>query len=183
MTTQAQKSDQALSVEQFRWRLDTARSRVAFRTENFWGLTGVHGHFDRYYGVLDLAAPRPIELTIDADSLDTNNRRRDKHLRSSDFFDVGNAPYIRYVADDVRVDGTRLTAHGALVAAGTSVPVDVEARLKQVDGEAEVDAVAEVDHRALGMTWSPLRMVAPTTTLIVRGRLVKDTLDEELGHD
>ncbi len=31
-----------------------------------------------------------IELTIDADSIDTGNPKRDEHLRSSDFFDVGD---------------------------------------------------------------------------------------------
>src|SRR4051812_20175154 len=79
VSTQAQKTKQRPSVERSRWRLDTARSEVAFQTGNFWGLTAVKGNFDRYFGILDLAATQPIELTIDADSVDTKNRRRDKH--------------------------------------------------------------------------------------------------------
>jgi polyisoprenoid-binding protein YceI len=182
VSTQAQRTKQRPSVERSRWRLDTARSEVAFQTGNFWGLTAVKGNFDRYFGILDLAATQPIEVTIEADSVDTKNRRRDKHLRSSDFFDAVNAPYIRYVADSVSLDGKRLTAHGVLLAAGACVPVEVEARLRQVDGELEVDAVTEIDHRALDMTWSPLGMVRPATTLIVRGRLVKDAIKEEAAR-
>ena len=178
MTTQVRDTHEAQSVDQASWRLDPARSRVEFHTGNFWGLTTVKGHFDRYHGVLDLSAPQAIELTIEVHSLDTKNRRRDKHLCSPDFFDASNNPQVRYIARTATVDGEWLRANGVLVAAGVSVPVEVEARLREVDGELEVDAAAKVDHRALGMTWSPLGMVRPSSTVIVHGRLVQDGTEE-----
>ncbi len=45
----------------------------------------VKGHFERYEGTLDLQRNPAIELTIEAASLNTNNKTRDKHLRSDDF--------------------------------------------------------------------------------------------------
>jgi polyisoprenoid-binding protein YceI len=155
------------------WRLDPARSQVEFQTGNFWGLMTVKGRFDRYEGVLDLAAQRPIELTIDADSVDTKNSKRDAHLRSADFFDAANEPQVRYLAESATLHGERLKTKGKLLAAGTSVPVEMEATLREIDGELEVDAVTEVDHRALGMTWSPLGIVRRSSRVIVRGRLVE----------
>jgi hypothetical protein len=38
-----------------------------------------------YDGTLKLGRDPAIELTIDADSLDTHSRLREKHLRSADF--------------------------------------------------------------------------------------------------
>ena len=59
-----------------------------------------------------------VELTIEADSLDTKQRRRDKHLRSADFFDVEHHPEVRFVSDSAALDGERLKVHGQLHAAG-----------------------------------------------------------------
>jgi polyisoprenoid-binding protein YceI len=178
MSTQIRKAHEVRGVEQTRWRLDPTRSRVEFQTGSFWGLTTVTGHFDRFDGVLDLSAQRAIELSLEVDSLDTRNAKRDKHLRSPDFFDAANHPQLRYLAE-ATLAGERLMAKGVLLAAGRSVPVEVEATLRQIDRELEVDAVTQVDHRALGMTWSPLGMVRGSSTLIVRGRLVQDAPNAE----
>src|SRR6188472_3283395 len=104
-------------VETSRWRIDPERSSVEFRARTFWGLMTVKGRFGRYDGWLDLRDGAAIELTIDADSLDTGNERRDKHLRSSDFFDVENHPQVRFVSDSAEVDGERLNVSGRLYAA------------------------------------------------------------------
>jgi polyisoprenoid-binding protein YceI len=178
MSSRVREAHEVHNVEQTRWRLDPTRSRVEFHTGNFWGLTTVKGHFDRFGGVLDLSAQWAIELTLDVDSLDTSNAKRDKHLRSADFFDAADNPQVRYLAK-ATLAGERLTAKGVLLAGGTSVPVEVEATLRQTDGELEVDAVTQVDHRALGMTWSPLGIVRGSSTVIVRGRLVRDTTNED----
>ena len=34
-----------------------------------------------------------------AESIDTKNKKRDEHLRSADFFDVGNYPDITFTVD------------------------------------------------------------------------------------
>ena len=68
------------------WRLDPRRSSVEFRAGHLWGLLTVKGHFDCYEGRLDLSADPAIELTIDAASVQSRNRKRDQHLRSTDFF-------------------------------------------------------------------------------------------------
>jgi polyisoprenoid-binding protein YceI len=65
------------------WRLDPTDSAVEFHVRHFYGLMTVKGHFDRYEGTLDLHARPAITLTIEADSLDTDQAKRDKHLRSA----------------------------------------------------------------------------------------------------
>lgn len=162
-------------ISQGTWRLDPERSSVEFHVRHFYGLMTVKGHFDTYEGRLDLAAPDAVELTIEADSLDTGHRKRDEHLRSADFFGVDEHPYVRFVSDSAELRGEILVVSGRLSAAGRSVPLDVEASLRDAgEGELEVEAHAEVDHRELGMTWSPLGTMRAPSKLIVRGRLVAD---------
>ncbi len=156
------------------WRLDPARSSVEFHVRHFYGLMTVKGRFDRYQGRLDLSGRRVVELVVDAESLDTKVKQRDKHLRSDDFFDVVNHPQVRFEADAATLDGNTLKARGLLYAAGKHIPLDVDAAVTPVDGEFEIEAVALADHRELGMTRSPLGVTRAPSKLIVRGRLVRE---------
>jgi polyisoprenoid-binding protein YceI len=156
------------------WRLDPAASTVEFHVPHFWGLVTVKGHFERFQGTLDLRGEPAVQLIVEAASLDTKNARRDKHLRSADFFDVEQHPQVRFVSDTAALDGNALTVHGHLHAAGKSVPLELNATVRDVDGHVEVEAVTQADQRQLGMTWSPLRMLRSPSKLIIRGRLVHD---------
>ena len=157
------------------WRLDPARSSVEFHVRHFYGLMTVKGRFDRFEGSLDLSRDPAISLVVDADSLDTKNKQRDKHLRSEDFFDVGNHPEVRFEAEpaSVSLDGPKPHVRGTLEAAGKLVPVDVEATITPAGEEFEIEATASVDHRELGMTWSPLGILRAPSKLVVHGRLTR----------
>jgi polyisoprenoid-binding protein YceI len=110
-----------------------------------------------------------VQLTIQAASLDTKQKKRDEHLRSEDFFDVERDPQVRFVSDSARLDRDTLHVRGELHAAGRRIPLQIDATVREIDGELEIEA----DHRKLGMTWSPLGIVRAPSKLIVRGRLVR----------
>ena len=127
MSTVTTELSELPTVTKTRWRIDPARSSIEFRTPTLWGLARVKGRFDRYEGTLDLDQDPAIELTIDAGSLDTKNKLRDKHLRSEDFFDVEHSPEVRFVSDGATIDGQRLKVRGHLYAGGSSMPLELEA--------------------------------------------------------
>jgi polyisoprenoid-binding protein YceI len=155
-----------------RWQLDQRRSRVEFRARHFWGLATVKGHFEEYQGRLDLNAAPSIELTIDAASVQSGNRKRDEHLRSSDFFDAEEHPVVRFISDSVVPGDDMLKVRGRLFAREQSIPLELDARVRLVDGELKIKAAATATHRKLGMIWSPLGVIPPRSELLVEGYLV-----------
>jgi polyisoprenoid-binding protein YceI len=159
-----------------RWAVDPRRSTVEFRVPTFWGLSTVVGHFDHFegsYGRDDDDVPA-IDLAIDAESLDTGNETRDRHLRSERFFDIVEHPQVRFSSTLIsQRDGT-LAMNGHLEAAGGRVPVALEATVRKEGEELEIEATTTVDQRELGMTFSPLGMIRTPTTLHVKARLTPD---------
>jgi polyisoprenoid-binding protein YceI len=158
------------------WQLDPQRSRVEFRTRHFWGLMTVRGQFGDHHGQLDLSANPAIELSIDAASVQTGNRKRDRHLRSADFFDAENHPRVRFISDSVDVQGDTFKVCGRLSAGDRSIPLELDARVREVDGEVEIEVATIAPHRELGMTYSPLGMIPPHSELSVKARLIPRVL-------
>lgn len=157
------------------WQLDPAHSRVAFEVPHYWGFGTVKGRFARYAGFLDLSSRPAIELTIDAGSVDTRNPRRDRHLRSPEFFSVDQHPYVRFVSDWARADDDRLAVHGELMARGRRIEVELEASVSARPDGFDLIASTFVMHRGLGITWNPFGITRPYSKLSVAGRLVAAT--------
>ena len=103
------------------WSLDAARSRAEFHVKHFWGAITVHGLFERLQGEGTVGPGGMISgrLVIDAASLNTNNPKRDQHLRSAEFFDVAHHPdVVVSVRDLTLADATALCGRVAVEAAG-----------------------------------------------------------------
>jgi polyisoprenoid-binding protein YceI len=163
----------AAALAQGAWELDPQRSAIGFAVPFWWGFGTVRGRFTQYAGHMDLRRRPAIELTIDAASVDTGNARRDRRLRSDEFFAVGRDPYIRFVSRVVRLEDDRLLVLGDLLARGGRIDVEVEASVRAADGEYQLDAEAFVMHSGLGMTWNPTQITRPWSRLVVGGRLVR----------
>jgi polyisoprenoid-binding protein YceI len=153
------------------WELDPDDSSVGFHVRHFYGLMTVKGRFDSYEGTIDLSRSPAIQLTIQADSLDTKNKKRDEHLRSADFFGVEKTPEVRFVSDNATLEDEALKVSGQLAAGGKQVPLAFDARIRGAGDDLSVHTEVEVDHRDLGMTWSPLGILRAPSKLVVRGRL------------
>jgi polyisoprenoid-binding protein YceI len=164
------------AVATSRWAVDPWRSTVEFRVPTFWGLSTIVGHFDHFEGSYrsdgdDVPA---IDLTIDADSLDTGNETRDKHLRAERFFKVAEHPQVRFSSTWIHQRDGTLTMSGQLEAGGGSVPVALDATVQEEGNELEIEATTTVDQRELGMTFSPLGMIRTPATLHAKARLTPD---------
>jgi polyisoprenoid-binding protein YceI len=170
MTTMESEQRAAASTH---WSVDCEETSVDFAVKTFWGLTTVRGRFDRFDGSYKVGPDgAAIELTIEADSLDTGNRTRDKHLRSTDFFGVAEHPRVRFTSTRVHDVGDGiLHVVGDLEAAGTVVQLEFPAVVQTVDHGLQVEATTTVDQRQLGMRSGRLGMIRRPATLHVKARL------------
>jgi polyisoprenoid-binding protein YceI len=156
-----------------RWSLDPDGSSVGFTVRTMWGLIPVQGRFDRFSGSYEVGRDgTTIELTIDADSIDTGNVKRDEHLRSPDFFDADGHAQVRFWSTrvDVLGDGS-LHVFGNLEVAGIIKPVELAATVQPAGGKFAVEATTTVDPRRFGMSGGVLGMIRGPATLRVRALL------------
>jgi polyisoprenoid-binding protein YceI len=129
------------------WTLDAARSTVAFQSKSIWGLVTVKGVFTQVSGQAEAAGDGTAQgtLVITAASLDTKQAKRDKHLRSADFFDVENHPDIVFKTTDIRVSGSDTAdVNGELTVHGVTQPVTLTAKAVEA-GNDGVTLVADLD--------------------------------------
>lgn len=147
------------------WRVDPERSTAEFRVRTYWGLITVNGRFKRLDG--SVARDGGMELIVDATSLDTGNARRDRHLRSPDFFAVDLHRQVRFRSTSVEQgpDGQwRVT--GELEAAGRCVRLELTPSVSQVGDRLEIDAQTIIDQRQLGMTYKRFGIRTPATVTV-----------------
>jgi polyisoprenoid-binding protein YceI len=158
------------------WSLDRDASSVEFTVKTMWGLLPVHGRFDRFAGSYEVGRNGiTIELTIDADSIDTGNAKRDEHLRSSDFFDVDGHAQVRFRSTGVHAFGDgMLYVAGNLKAAGIAVPLELTASVQPAGDALEVEATTTVDQRQFGMSSGVLGVIRPPAKLHVKALLKDD---------
>ncbi len=159
------------------WSLDPAGSAVEFHVKHFWAVITVHGHFERVEGegTVDEAGKISGELRIDAASLTTKNGRRDKHLRSAEFFDVEHQPTVVVTVRGLVPEGRSvLKGQATLDAAGHRQDLAPMVEVVEAPSDAVVlRAEVVVDRTAFGMTWSPLKMASSDARVVVNARFVR----------
>jgi polyisoprenoid-binding protein YceI len=123
----------SLAAQVKTFQADTTHTVLGFRAATT--LFDVPGRFDRYK--LDIVGDpgtlqgARVRLDIDAASIDTANRIRDKHLRSEDFFDVPRFPKITFTGTYVRREGDRVVVRGTLTMHGSTRDLEIPFRATQ----------------------------------------------------
>ena len=81
------------------YKIDPVHSSISFQAQHA-GISYVHGRFNDVAGefTIDKADPSKssVTLTIKIESVDTNNKARDGHLKSDSFFDAKQFPTITF---------------------------------------------------------------------------------------
>lgn len=76
-----------------------------------------------------------LDLSVDANTINTDNSMRDGHLRKEDYFDVQNYPRIRFVSTSVTVDrNAHFTATGKLTIKNTTREISIPFTATPKDG-------------------------------------------------
>jgi polyisoprenoid-binding protein YceI len=106
--------------------VDPAHSSVTFKIQHV-GISYVQGRFNQVSGQFTIDKDDPSKssysLTINVESVDTNQKQRDTHLRSDTFFNAKQFPTITFKSTSVKPvkDGYEVT--GDLTLHGETKPI------------------------------------------------------------
>jgi len=122
-------------------KLDTVHSKVGFTAATV--LFDVDGEFGQFAVDIDGDPSKPetvkVRASIDAASIDTQNAKRDDHLKSPDFFDVEKYPKITFASTSVKAKGAQLSVKGNLSMHGKTKSVTVPFKVARGKNGAGVD--------------------------------------------
>jgi polyisoprenoid-binding protein YceI len=109
------------------YKINPVHSSVILRVGHL-GATNVYGRFNDVSGTVTFDEADPskstVDFTIKADSIDTNNVKRDQHLKSPDFLNAKQFPDITFKTTSVKkIDDKTYDVTGDLTIRGTTKPV------------------------------------------------------------
>ncbi len=112
------------------YKLDNAHSQIQFTVRHMM-ISKVRGWFEKFDGTFDLNEQDPaktsIEVKIDAASINTREPQRDGHLRSPDFFNAEQYPYLTFMSTRVDVlDSNHAKLYGDLTIRDVTKPVVID---------------------------------------------------------
>lgn len=147
--------------------VDKSHSEVGFDVRHFF--SKVHGRFNSFTGkiVFDEKTPANIsvEASADANSIWTDNERRDGHLKGADFFDVEKFPTVSFRSTKVVAAGkNKYKITGDFTMRGVTKPVTFDAEFLGagavgVGGQswgtkAGFTATAVINRKDFGVSWN-----------------------------
>ena len=146
------------------WEIDAGHTTAGFSVKHMM-VTNVHGSFGRVSGTIEYdgkdLSSIAANVSIDATSINTNNERRDTHLRSADFFDAENHPAITFRSKRAEkgADG-RFRLVGDLTMRGVTkeVALDVEGPSQAINAgrvfKIGASATTTVNRQDYGLKWN-----------------------------
>ena len=105
--------------------IDPAHTYPNF-TISHLGFSTMLGRFNKSEGKMTFDEAKgtgSVEITIDANSIDTAHEKRDKHLRSPDFLNTAEFPTITFKSTKASIKGGKGTVDGNITIMGVTKPI------------------------------------------------------------
>ena len=156
----------SLCANPISYKLDTDNSKVGFSVKH--KITrDVYGEFLKSFGTADYSSKSGklfnIESEIDVQSIDTGNTRRDRHLKSADFFDAKNHPIIYFKSNNVvLISENKYKVYGNLTMRGVEKEIILEGeKIKDSNGNIFFNATSIINRQDFGISWNrPFQKIA-----------------------
>ena len=163
------------------WVIDPAHSSIEAVARHMM-VSKVRGHFGSFSGAVEVAeepAESTVQVSIDAKTIDTNEEKRDQHLRSEDFLHADEYPQLEFESREIEhLEGNRYRMFGDLTIRGETEPVELDVDYFGTDTDpfgserALFQATTTLNRENWGITWNK--------TLETGGLFVGKELDVEL---
>lgn len=147
------------------WSIDSSHSNVEFSVKHMM-ISTVKGQFSNVEGEIQWDGQNlesaSVEARIDAASATTFNEMRDNHLRTNDFFNAEQWPYLTFTSTRIEpVDGDEFRIYGDLTIRDITRPVVLDAEyegLMEQDAfgmrRAAFTATTAINRREFGVNWN-----------------------------
>ena len=145
--------------------LDAAHTNVEFSVKHMM-ISNVKGRFNKFDGSFQFDDAKKelskVDVTINTASIDTNNKDRDTHLSSPDFFDVAKFPSMTFKSDKaVKFTGPTAQVPGTLTLHGKSMPVVLETEYtgsmkdpKTGKNKVAFSSKVKINRKDFGLLWN-----------------------------
>lgn len=151
-------------AEPLEWSFDSAHSQIGFKVAHLV-VSNVSGRFKEVQKssiVIDDqdASKNRVEIEIKADSISTDEAKRDEHLKSPDFLDTKKFPLVKFTSTKVVKAGKGYKVTGDLTIRDVTRPVTLDVTLsapiknpwgKQVRAATLAGKIKRAD---FGLTWN-----------------------------
>ncbi|WP_372806419.1 YceI family protein [Pontiella sp.] len=165
------------------FKIDTGHAEIGFAAKHMM-VSNTKGKFNTFEGTLDYDIAtktlKSAQGTIDAASIDTNNEKRDEHLRNEDFFNTAKFPKITFRSTSVKKTGdNEFEVAGKLTVLGIDrdvvLPVTIIGPVEGRGGATliGVECNTTLNRRALGIDHAPAAVI---------GDDVKISIELEAGY-
>ena len=113
-----------------------------------------------------------VRAEIKVASVDTDNPKRDRHLRSDDFFNAQRFPNITFESTNLKLEGNgEYRVDGILTIRDVSKPITLEGKmLGKIPGRVAFEAAGQINRQDFNVTWNK-------TLQVVGGLMVSDEVD------
>ena len=146
------------------WIVDPKQSKVKFSIKHLM-FSKVNGEFHRFSGTLILNREKPSESSLTASaevgSIDTQDEKRDQHLKGTEFFNAEKFPLMTYRSNRISESGESFKVEGQLTLrdetqAVTFVGKGLSRESKDPFGNPRilVTAQAKINRKDFGLTWN-----------------------------
>lgn len=146
------------------WNLDAVHSSVSFSVRHLV-VSKVKGNFDKFSGTASFEegklADGSVEFTVDVTTIDTDNEKRDEHLKSADFFDAEKFPSMTFKSTKVtNVVDNKFKLEGDLTIKDVTKPVVFECEFNGTvvdpwgNTKAGFSAETTINRQDFNITWS-----------------------------
>jgi len=145
-----------------KWILDPAHSELTFKVKHMM-ITNVKGEFKNFN--IEIEGEdifnSPLNVTVDASSINTNNTDRDNHLKSADFFDAENHKELSFKSTSFKQeDDDEYELKSILTIKGISKEVALEVEFGGINKDpwgnekAGFSVEGKINRKDWGLNWN-----------------------------
>lgn len=148
-----------------KWAYDFSHSKIGFSVRHF-GITETDGLFRKFEGSAlsekEDFSDLQVDLTIDMNSIDTNDKQRDAHLKSGDFFEAEKFPVMNFKSTKLEMAAKdNYKMYGDLTIKGITKPVTLEMEFAGIvpkdpfgNTKAGFFISGKINRKDWGITWN-----------------------------